>query len=128
MKRALVTGISGQDGSCLAEYLLGLGYEVFGLIRRDPHSIRWLGRIVDRVELLSGDLRDLASLEIAFQKARPDEVYNLRGQVFVPTRWQIPEETFNINVEGLSQWCGSSSSASPIRVSTRHRAPRCSAT
>jgi GDPmannose 4,6-dehydratase len=103
MKRALITGISGQDGSYLAEYLLELGYEVFGLIRRDPQSVRWLGPILDRIELLSGDLRDPASLEIAFQKAWPDEVYNLGGQVFVPTSWQIPEETFNINVEGLSR-------------------------
>lgn len=103
MKRALITGISGQDGSYLAEYLLGLGYEVYGLIRRDPQSVRWLGPILDRIELLSGDLRDSASLEIAFQKAWPDEVYNLGGQVFVPTSWQIPEETFNINVEGLSR-------------------------
>jgi len=103
MKRALITGISGQDGSYLAEYLLELGYEVFGLIRREPQSVRWLGPILDRIELLSGDLRDLASLEIAFQKAWPDEVYNLGGQVFVPTSWQIPEETFNINVEGLSR-------------------------
>jgi len=103
MKRALITGISGQDGSYLAEYLLELGYEVFGLIRRDPQSVRWLGPILDRIELLSGDLRDPASLEIAFQKAWPDEVYNLGGQVFVPTSWQIPEETFNINLEGLSR-------------------------
>lgn len=103
MKRALITGISGQDGSYLAEYLLGLGYEVFGVVRRDPQAVRWLGSIVDRIELLSGDLRDAASLEIAFQKAWPDEVYNLGGQVFVPTSWQIPEETFNINVEGLSR-------------------------
>ena len=103
MKRALITGISGQDGSYLAEYLLELGYEVFGLVRREPQSVRWLGPILDRIELLYGDLRDLASLEIAFQKAWPDEVYNLGGQVFVPTSWQIPEETFNINVEGLSR-------------------------
>ncbi len=103
MKRALITGISGQDGSYLAEYLLELGYEVFGLIRRDPQSVRWLGPVLDRIELLSGDLRDPASLEIAFQKAWPDEVYNLGGQVFVPTSWQIPEETFNINLAGLSR-------------------------
>jgi len=94
MKRALITSISGQDGSYLAGYLLELGYEVFGLIRRDPQSVRWLGGILARIEPLSGDLRDPASLEIAFQKAWPDEVYNLGGQVFVPTSWQIPEETW----------------------------------
>ena len=103
MKRAFITGISGQDGSYLAEYLLELGYQVFGLVRREPESMRWLTPILDRVELLSGDLRDTASLEVAFQKAWPDEIYNLGGQVFVPTSWQIPEETFNINLEGLSR-------------------------
>lgn len=103
MKRALITGISGQDGSYLAEYLLDLGYQVYGLIRREPNSLRWLQPILDRVELLYGDMRDMASLEVAFQKAWPDEVYNLAGQVFVPTSWQIPEETFDINVGGLTR-------------------------
>jgi GDPmannose 4,6-dehydratase len=103
MKHALITGISGQDGSYLAEYLLSLDYQVFGLVRREPQSLRWLAPILDRIELISGDLRDMASLEVAFQKAWPDEVYNLGGQVFVPTSWQIPEETLNINVEGLSR-------------------------
>lgn len=103
MKHALITGISGQDGSYLAEYLLSLGYQVFGLIRREPQSLRWLAPILNRIELISGDLRDMASLEVAFQKAWPDEIYNLGGQVFVPTSWQIPEETFSINVEGLSR-------------------------
>jgi GDPmannose 4,6-dehydratase len=100
MKRALITGIAGQDGSYLAEYLLSLGYTVFGLGRREPESLRWLVPILDRIEMISGDLRDAASLEIAFQKAWPDEIYNLAGQVFVPTSWEIPDETFDINVGG----------------------------
>lgn len=103
MKRALITGISGQDGSYLAEYLVDLGYQVYGLIRREPQSLRWLQPILHRIELMYGDLRDSASLEVAFQKAWPDEVYNLGGQVFVPTSWQIPEETFDINVGGLTR-------------------------
>ena len=103
MKRALITGVSGQDGSYLAEYLLELGYEVFGLIRREPGSLRWLQPIQDRIELLYGDMRDAASLGVAFHKAWPDEVYNLAGQVFVPTSWEIPEETFDINVGGLTR-------------------------
>jgi GDPmannose 4,6-dehydratase len=103
MKRALITGIAGQDGSYLAEYLLSLGYTVFGLGRREPESLRWLVPILDRIELISGDLRDAASLEIAFQKAWPDEIYNLAGQVFVPASWEIPDETFDINVGGLSR-------------------------
>jgi GDPmannose 4,6-dehydratase len=101
MKSALITGISGQDGSYLAEYLIRLGYRVFGLVRREPGSVRWLAPIVDRIELLYGDMRDTTSLEVAFEKAWPDEIYNLAGQVFVPTSWHIPDETFDINVGGL---------------------------
>jgi len=103
MKKALITGISGQDGSYLAEYLLGLGYRVYGLVRRESGTMRWLTHIQDKIELLFGDMRDTASLDVAFTKASPDEVYNLAGQVFVPTSWQIPAETFDINVGGLGR-------------------------
>ena len=101
MKKALITGITGQDGSYLAEYLLGLGYQVYGLVRRDPRSARWLAPILGQVELLYGDVRDMTSLEVAFHKAWPDEVYNLAGQVFVPTSWDVPAETFDINAGGF---------------------------
>lgn len=101
MKRALITGICGQDGSYLAEYLLDLGYQVFGVVRREPQTVRWLHPICDRLELVYGDLRDTTSLEVAFRKAWPDEIYNLGGQVFVPTSWEVPAETFDINVGGL---------------------------
>jgi GDPmannose 4,6-dehydratase len=103
MKKALITGISGQDGSYLAEYLLELGYRVYGLVRRESGSMRWLTPIQDKIEILYADMRDAASLEVAFSKASPDEVYNLAGQVFVPTSWQIPAETFDINVGGLAR-------------------------
>jgi GDPmannose 4,6-dehydratase len=103
MKRALITGISGQDGSYLAEYLLQLGYQVFGIVRREPGTMRWLTPIQDRIELLYGDLRDTQSLEVAFQKSWPDELYNLAGQVFVPTSWECPAETFDANVGGLAR-------------------------
>ena len=103
MKRALITGISGQDGSYLAEYLLQLGYQVFGLVRREPGCMRWLQGIHNRLELLYGDLRDAQSLEVSFYKAWPDEVYNLAGQVFVPTSWECPAETFDINVGGVAR-------------------------
>ena len=103
MKRALITGISGQDGSYLAEYLLSLNYQVYGLVRREPRTIRWLEAIRDNVELVYGDLRDATSLEVAFRKAWPDEVYNLAGQVFVPTSWECPAETFDSNVGGLAR-------------------------
>ncbi len=103
MKKALITGISGQDGSYLAEYLLELGYRVYGLVRRESGTMRWLHRIQDKVEILYGDMRDTVSLEVAFAKATPDEVYNLAGQVFVPTSWHLPAETFDINVGGLGR-------------------------
>ncbi len=103
MKKALITGISGQDGSYLAEYLLELGYRVYGLVRRESGTMRWLNHIQDKVEILYGDMRDTVSLEVAFAKASPDEVYNLAGQVFVPTSWHIPAETFDINVGGLAR-------------------------
>ncbi len=103
MKKALITGISGQDGSYLAEYLLGLGYSVYGLVRREADSMRFLNGVQDKVELLYGDMRDTVSLEVAFAKATPDEVYNLAGQVFVPTSWHLPAETFDINVGGLAR-------------------------
>ncbi|HVB29070.1 MAG TPA: GDP-mannose 4,6-dehydratase [Terriglobia bacterium] len=103
MKKALITGISGQDGSYLAEYLLGLGYEVWGLVRREPATMRWLDPIVHRIELVYGDLRDAESLAVAFQKAWPDELYNLAGQVFVPTSWECPAETLDINAGGLAR-------------------------
>ncbi len=103
MKKALITGISGQDGSYLAEHLLELGYQVYGLVRREAHTMRWLEPIGRRLELIYGDLRDAVSLEVAFRKAWPDEVYNLAGQVFVPTSWELPSDTFDINVGGLAR-------------------------
>ena len=103
MKKALITGVSGQDGSYLAEYLLDLGYEVWGLVRREPETSRWLDHTAHRIEFVYGDLRDEESLAVAFQKAWPDEVYNLAAQVFVPTSWECPSETFDINVGGFAR-------------------------
>jgi GDPmannose 4,6-dehydratase len=103
MKKVLITGISGQDGSYLAEYLLELGYEVWGLIRREPATLRWLKPVVRRIEFVYGDMRDAESLAVAFQKAWPDELYNLAGQVFVPTSWECPAETMDINAGGLAR-------------------------
>ncbi len=103
MKKALITGISGQDGSYLAEYLLQQGYSVYGVVRRESGTMRWLREVESKIEILYADMRDTVSLEVAFAKATPDEVYNLAGQVFVPTSWQLPAETFDINVGGLSR-------------------------
>lgn len=90
-KRALITGITGQDGSYLAELLLEKGYEVFGLVRRSSTvSLERVQHIEDRITILSGDLLDQNSLLAAFEEARPDEVYNLAAQSFVPASWSQP--------------------------------------
>jgi len=86
--RALVTGVTGQDGSYLAELLLRKGYEVFGLVRRS--SVKRLERIesfIDEITLVEGDLTDQSSLDSAVQQVQPDEVYNLAAQSFVPASW-----------------------------------------
>ena len=90
-KRALITGITGQDGSYLAEFLLGKGYQVFGLVRRSSTvSLERVAHIEDRISILSGDLLDQNSLLSAFEEVRPDEVYNLAAQSFVPASWSQP--------------------------------------
>src|SRR5438046_7073815 len=90
-KRALITGITGQDGSYLAELLLEKGYEVFGMTRRaSTENVERIGHLVDRLTLLQGDLLDPPSLDAAVREARPQEVYNLAAQSFVPTSWNQP--------------------------------------
>jgi GDPmannose 4,6-dehydratase len=95
MRRALITGVTGQDGAYLSQLLLGKGYEVFGLVRRSSASdvmdtkLRWLGIHKD-VRYLDGDLTDLSSLNRAMRDVRPDEVYNLGAQSFVKTSWAQP--------------------------------------
>ncbi|HUA77130.1 MAG TPA: GDP-mannose 4,6-dehydratase [Acetobacteraceae bacterium] len=95
MPTALITGVTGQDGAYLAQFLLGKGYRVLGLLRRSASSdvigerLRWLG-ILDRVELLDGNMSDLGSLIRILQKHEPDEVYNLAAQSFVASSWQQP--------------------------------------
>jgi GDPmannose 4,6-dehydratase len=101
MKKALITGVLGQDGSYLAEYLLSLGYEVWGTVRRDLAYNRITSNWIDGVIYEYGDLRDQMSLTTVMVKCVPDEVYNLGGQVFVPTSWRFPAETFDINTGGL---------------------------
>lgn len=95
MKKALITGITGQDGAYLAKLLCGKGYDVHGLVRRSSTTdvndvrLRWLG-IVDQVKLVDGDLSDLSSLLRTMRDVQPDEVYNLAAQSFVKTSWQQP--------------------------------------
>ena len=104
MPSALITGITGQDGSYLAEHLLALGYDVAGLIRRSRED--GLGRIDhlrERVRLIQGDLLDQASLVTALATVKPDEVYNLAAQSFVPTSWTQPVLTGELTGLGVTR-------------------------
>jgi len=93
--KALITGITGQDGAYLSKFLLGKGYEVHGLLRRSASSdvigerLRWIG-VLDRVKLIDGNLTDLSSIIRIMQTVQPDEVYNLAAQSFVAASWQQP--------------------------------------
>jgi GDPmannose 4,6-dehydratase len=105
MPRALITGITGQDGAYLSELLLGKGYEVTGLLRRSASAevmgerLRWLG-IEGQVRMVDGDLMDLSSIIRALQQVQPDEVYNLGAQSFVKTSWDQPLLTGNVTGMG----------------------------
>jgi len=97
MKRALITGITGQDGSYLAEFLLSKNYKVFGLVRRLSTPNVWrIEHILDRITLIEGDLLDHASLHSAMEQSKPDEVYNLAAQSFVGTSWRQPLATSEV--------------------------------
>jgi GDPmannose 4,6-dehydratase len=97
MKSALITGITGQDGSYLAEFLLDKGYKVYGLVRRLSTPIIWrIEHILDKITLIEGDLHDQASLNRAVKESQPDEVYNLAAQSFVATSWKQPILTSDI--------------------------------
>ncbi len=101
-KAALITGITGQDGSYLAELLLDKGYEIYGLVRRlsTPNFTR-VEHVADRITFLEGDLTDQSSLNIAMQTAQPDEVYNLAAQSFVATSWNQPVLTGDVTGLGV---------------------------
>ncbi len=103
-KRALITGITGQDGSYLAELLLEKGYEVFGVVRRTSHdSFERIDHLADRVTILPADLLDQHSLTVAIQGVRPDEVYNLAAQSYVPTSWSQPVLTGEFTALGVTR-------------------------
>ncbi len=102
MKRALVTGITGQDGSYLAELLLEKGYKVYGLKRRTSHlDFNNAAHLVDKVELIYADMTDLSSLVRSVEIAQPDEVYNLAAQSFVQTSWEQPDLTAQTDAMGV---------------------------
>jgi GDPmannose 4,6-dehydratase len=103
-KRALITGITGQDGSYLAELLLEKGYEVFGLTRRLSADNYWrIKHLTDRLALLPGDLLDQLSLIRVLEKVRPQELYNLAAMSFVPASWDQPMLTGEFNSQGVTR-------------------------
>jgi GDPmannose 4,6-dehydratase len=103
-RRALITGVTGQDGSYLAELLLDKGYEVSGTVRRSStESSDRIDHLRGRVHLLQADLLDQASLQTALQTAQPHEVYNLGAQSFVPTSWSQPVLTAEFTATGVTR-------------------------
>ena len=104
MPIALVTGITGQDGSYLAEHLLDLGYRVVGVTRRaSTDTASRIAHLRDRVELASADLLDQTSLLTLVERYQPDEVYNLAAQSFVPTSWEQPVLTGEFTALGVTR-------------------------
>ncbi|CAH0118508.1 MULTISPECIES: GDP-mannose 4,6-dehydratase [unclassified Paenibacillus] len=103
MKTALITGVTGQDGAYLSQFLLGKGYKVYGLIPRRSTCSTWrleYLQIEREVELLEGDMTDITSLARALMRSKPDEVYNLAAQSFVGTSWEQPVMTAQVTGVG----------------------------
>lgn len=104
MKKAFITGISGQDGSYLAEYLVSLGYEVHGIVRRNSvaeHQQSRIESIRDKINIYYGDLLDQSSLEHLLDKIQPDEIYNIAAQSHVRISYDIPQFTAQTNAVGV---------------------------
>ncbi len=103
-KNALITGITGQDGSYLAEFLLEKGYRVFGMVRRSStENFERIEHIRDRVTLIQADLLDQMSLISAISESQPEEIYNLAAQSFVPTSWTKPVLTAEFTALGVTR-------------------------
>ncbi len=103
-KKALITGITGQDGSYLSEFLLDKGYEVYGMVRRSSvERFDRIEHIKDRLNLIQGDLTDQSSLDEAIKSIQPAEVYNLAAQSFVPTSWNQPTLTAEVTGIGTTR-------------------------
>ena len=104
MPRALITGITGQDGSYLAELLLAKGYEVVGVVRRTSHhSYERIEPILERITIVPADLLDQHSLTVVIGDTKPDEVYNLAAQSYVPTSWSQPVLTGEFTALGVTR-------------------------
>ncbi|HLT17824.1 MAG TPA: GDP-mannose 4,6-dehydratase [Thermomicrobiales bacterium] len=103
-RTALITGVTGQDGSYLAEFLLSQGYRVVGMVRRtSTETVGRIAHLLDDIELVHGDLLDQNSLIDIVQRFQPDEVYNLAAQSFVPTSWQQPVLTGEFTALGVTR-------------------------
>lgn len=101
-KRALVTGITGQDGSYMADLLLEKGYEVYGLVRRSASPNHWrIKHLEGKIKLINGDLTDQSSLDNAVKESAPDEIYNLGAQSFVKYSFESPASTVDIDGVGV---------------------------
>ena len=104
MPTAIITGITGQDGSYLAEFLLAKGYEVVGMVRRSSTiTFERIQHIQDEITIIQGDLHDQSSLVDVIERYRPDEVYNLAAQSFVPTSWNQPVLTGEVTGLGVTR-------------------------
>jgi GDPmannose 4,6-dehydratase len=103
-KRALITGITGQDGSYLAEFLLEKGYDVYGMVRRaSTENFERIDHLTERIKLVQADLLDQSSLVEALEEAGPSELYNLGAQSFVPTSWKQPVLTAEFTAVGVTR-------------------------
>ena len=103
-KRALITGITGQDGSYLAEFLLDQGYEIFGMVRRSSTvTFERIAHLQDRITMVYADLLDQASMIEVLRSCEPDEVYNLAAQSFVPTSFSQPVLTGEVTALGVTR-------------------------
>lgn len=120
MKKALITGITGQDGSYLSEHLLSQGYQVDGMVRRSSHdtTIYIENEIVSgNIGIHYGDLRDISSIQRIIEKSQPDEIYNLAAQSHVRISFDCPEETQEINYYGVGRLVNAAVSANPkVRI------------
>ncbi len=104
MPTALITGITGQDGSYLSEFLLQKGYRVVGMVRRaSTHNYERIQHLLDKITIVQGDLHDQGSLLSLLEEYKPDEVYNLAAQSFVPTSWSQPALTGEVTALGVTR-------------------------
>src|SRR4249920_3579468 len=104
MPKALISGVTGQDGSYLAEHLLNKGYEVIGVVRRTSHhSYERIEHLIPRVQIVAADLLDQHSLTMVLQETQPDEIYNLAAQSFVPTSFTQPVLTGEFTALGVTR-------------------------